>query len=540
MKSALTPKYYHFLLKKNLFLAILGLVVFNSFAQSSIDPSFNEVNIQVKTLNGIVEGSLEKSGIIAFKGIPYAMPPLGSLRWKAPQPINSWTGIKECKVFANNPIQAAPEPFYMWSEEFLIPKASISEDCLYLNVWTGAKLQKEKRPVIVWIHGGGFNSGSGSVPIYDGEALAKKGVILVNINYRLGIFGFFAHPELSKEAPSKTSGNYGLMDQIAALQWVKKNIAAFGGNPENITIAGQSAGSVSVACLVASPLAKGLFQKAIAQSGAGLLSREPAVNFESFPNLAQTEQEGVRIAQECKVTSLNELRKMPADELFNKVRFRPHPIIDKYVIPENMAQIYKGNIENNIALLTGWNEDEGIVIGKFKTATEFKADLEKRFGPLAKGFLQHYPAFNDDEAAHSQSKFERDIVFGAQNYTLANVVSNQKKKVYVYRFTRKVPATGQYINFGAFHTGEVPYMFNNLNFVNRPWVAVDFQLADTMSSYWVNFAASGNPNGKGLSSWSPYKTTSKKIIKLGDKVEPQKIPDALSLDFFYDELFLKK
>ena len=366
------------------------------------------VTTQLKLNDGIIEGVLEKSGIRAYKNIPYATPPIGILRWKSPQPVQPWAGIRECKTFGNSPVQVAPEPVYMWSEEFLIPKQPIGEDCLYLNVWTGAKTQNEKKPVIVWIHGGGFSAGSGSVPIYDGEALAKKGVVFVNINYRLGIFGFFAHPDLSKEVSQKASGNYGMMDMIAALKWVKQNISVFGGDPNNVTIAGQSAGSVAVVYLIASPMAKGLFNKAIAQSGAGLLSRETTLSFDGLPNLQQTETEGLKIASQLNAKNVDELRKIPANELFRQIRFRAHPIIDGYILPENVADIFKKNKQNNIALLTGWNEDEGIVMGKPKNVVEFNEDVEKRFGSFANGFLKHYSATTDKQAVLTQLKFERE------------------------------------------------------------------------------------------------------------------------------------
>src|SRR3954451_7272226 len=250
-------------------------------------------------------------------------------------------------------MQPAPAPFSMWSAEFLIPKEPISEDCLYLNVWTGAKSSNEKRPVLVWIYGGGFSSGGTAVPIYDGEAMSKKGIVFVSINYRVGIFGFFAHPELTKESPHHTSGNYGLMDQVAGLQWVKNNIAAFGGDPGNVTIAGQSAGSMSVNCLVASPLGKGLFKKAIAESGAKLLK--------SSPTLHDAEQDGVKTAETLKASSITELRNIPAEELLEKAKGMRAPLIDGYVLPVAISKIFAEQKENDVALLTGWNQNEGLL-----------------------------------------------------------------------------------------------------------------------------------------------------------------------------------
>jgi para-nitrobenzyl esterase len=246
-------------------LLVLALLLWAGFGTSlprtAADP--------VKTQAGRVAGTTNAGGDVRiFRGIPFAAPPVGALRWKAPQPVKPWTGVRNCTAFGPSPMQNDPAPFSMWTEEYLIPKDPIDEDCLYLNVWTGARSAAEKRPVLVWIYGGGFVSGGSAVPIYDGEAMAKKGILFVSINYRVGVFGFFAHPELTRESGRGASGNYGLMDQVAALQWVQQNIAAFGGDPGNVTVAGQSAGAMSVNCLVASPLAKGLFTKAIAHSGA--------------------------------------------------------------------------------------------------------------------------------------------------------------------------------------------------------------------------------------------------------------------------------
>ncbi|MDP4214520.1 MAG: carboxylesterase family protein, partial [Bacteroidota bacterium] len=287
-------------------LALAAVLTFISFRNSR--PPFETVSVEGGLISGI---SNAENNIQIFKGIPFAAPPVGDLRWKAPQPVVKWTGVRKCVEFSASPMQSSPVPFGPWSEEYLIPKEPISEDCLYLNLWTGARSAKEKRPVIVWIYGGGFSSGGAGVPVYDGEAMAKKGIVFVSINYRVGVFGFYSHPDLTKESGRNASGNYGLMDQIAGIQWVKKNIASFGGDPENITIAGQSAGSISVNCLVASPLCKGLFKRAIAESGASFL---PGMTDKSIL-LKQAEADGVRFAQSYNANSIDELRKIPADEL---------------------------------------------------------------------------------------------------------------------------------------------------------------------------------------------------------------------------------
>lgn len=504
-----------------------GLLSVSSFSkkQNNDDP--------VKTEAGLVSGVTSADGTIKiFKGIPFAAPPLGELRWKAPQPVRPWGGVKSCTAFGPSPMQGFPAPFSMWTKEFLIPDEPISEDCLYLNVWTGATSANEKRPVLVWIYGGGFTSGGSACPIYDGEAMAKKGIIFVSINYRVGIFGFFAHPELTKESGKNASGNYGLMDQIAALQWVQRNIAAFGGDPSNVTIAGQSAGSMSVNCLVASPLAKGLFKKAIAESGANMVSSP----FRGSVTLQQAEQEGLKTAQTLNASSLTDLRKISADTLFKKGQGMHGPIVDGYVLPNSIPAIFSANKENDIVLLTGWNEDEGFLFGPAKNAADFRKQAAEQYGSDSSTFLKYFPADNDADAAVSQLKISRDMIFGVQNYVWANISSSKGHKTYVYRFTRKVPATGEYVKYGAFHTGEVPYAYDNLKFVNRPWEPADRQLATAMSSYWVNFVKTGDPNGDGLPEWPLYTMKEKKIMILGTTQEAKRISDSEALDFLYKKM----
>ncbi|WP_442592189.1 carboxylesterase/lipase family protein [Pedobacter sp. AW31-3R] len=479
---------------------------------------------------GKISGTAHQ-GIAIFKGIPFAAPPVAALRWKAPQPVKPWNGIRHCEQFGPSPVQSEPLPFSMWSAEFLIPKTPISEDCLYLNVWTAAKKATEKRPVLVWIYGGGFVSGGSGVPIYDGEAMAGKGVVVVSINYRVGPFGFFVHPELSKESPYKSSGNYGLMDQIAALKWVKNNIAAFGGDPEQVTIAGQSAGSMSVSYLVASPLASGLFGKAIAESGAGF-SR-------GMLTLQQAEKEGAKIVQSMGISSLQELRNLPAEELLQKAQDLRGPIIDGYVLPDQLKNIFASHRQNPVSLLTGWNEEEGLLMGSLKNAAEYKKQLEAQYGAMAEQLLTYYPASSEQEATKSQLDLARDLMFGLPNYTWANIAADARIKgqnsgqVYLYRFARKVPGEGEYAKYGAFHTGEVPYVFDNLKFVNRPWKKEDQQLAGLMSAYWINFVKYGHPNGKNLPDWPAYDPAQKKLMWFDTSSSARAVPDQLQLDLLY-------
>ncbi len=436
-------------------------------------------------------------------------------------------------------MQAAPAPFGPWSAEYLIPKEPISEDCLYLNVWTSAKSGQAKRtqartggeslPVLVWIYGGGFGSGGSGVPLYDGEATAKKGIVFISVNYRVGPFGFFAHPELTQESGRNASGNYGLMDQIAALQWVKQNIAAFGGDPNNVTIAGQSAGSMSVNCLVASPVAKNLFNKAIAESGASFAR--------PHPTRQQAEANGLSVMQSLGASSLADLRAKPASEILQKARGMRGPIVDGYVLPQPISAIFAAGQENKVALLTGWNEDEGLSSGPAKNAEAYRKQIDEQYGTDAQKFLTFYPAQTDAEASISQMRVSRDMTFGAQNYAWATIASKQGRPVYVYRFTRKLPATGEYAKYGAFHTGEVAYAYDNLKFVDhqlRPLEPIDNELAKTIATYWANFIKKGNPNGKGLPQWPAYSATEKQIMVLGDTVQAKPLPDAPSLDFLFN------
>ena len=480
---------------------------------------------RVQVEGGMISGAVDTQGQIhEFKGIPFAAPPVGDLRWKAPQPVLPWQGVRACDSFGPSPMQGKPVPFSMWSQEFLIPASPIAEDCLYLNVWTGAKTAGERRPVLVWIYGGGFVSGGSGVPIYDGAAMARKGIVFVSINYRVGIFGFFAHPELTLESGHHASGNYGLMDQIAALKWVQKNIGAFGGDPGNVTIAGQSAGSMSVSCLVASPLAKGLFEKAIGQSGAMF-----GTDMES---MLDAENAGRKIMETLKAGSIKDLRNMPAEELMKRAQGMYRPIVDGFVLPDAVINIFRAGKENKVGLLTGWTKDE--IDLQIKSARAYMRDVGARFGSDSAAVIELYPASTDSEAAVSQSRLARDQIIGVHNYAWANLTSDQGSRVFVYRFTRKVPATGVYVKYGAFHTGDVPYAYDNLRFVNRPWQPVDYALADVMSGYWANFVRTGDPNGTGLPHWPAYTTADKLIMVLGDKPGSESIPDSGELDFLYN------
>lgn len=480
----------------------------------------------IKIEGGRISGiKSAESDVVAYKGIPFAAPPVGDLRWKAPQPVVPWEGVKKCDAFGASPMQAKPVSFMVYTPEFLIPEKPISEDCLYLNVWTNAH-KGEKRPVFLWIYGGGFSSGGTAVPIYDGEAMAKKGVIFVSANYRVGVFGFLAHPELTKESPNNASGNYGLMDQIAALKWIKKNIAAFGGDPNNVTVDGQSAGSMSVNCLVASPQAHGLFNHAIAESGS-LMVNNPLL---PSNNLASAEEQGVKFMQSAKAQSIADLRKMPAEELL-KIQGRFSPITDGYVLPQPVWQIFAEGKQNNVPVITGWNADESFVMST-KNKDDYVASIKKQYGTDADSILKYYPGNTDAEAARSQVKMSRDQIFAMSGYKWITLQSQQgKAPVYAYNFNRKLPATPEYAKWGAFHTGEVAYVMDNLKFLNRPWEPADQPLATLMSSYWINFIKTGNPNGAGLPQWPQYNNNSQQIMAFDVQSGKQTLPDAGELKY---------
>lgn len=484
-----------------------------------------DASAPIKIETGLISGvKSNATDVIAYKGIPFAAPPVGNLRWKAPQPAPAWTDIKKCDTFGPSPMQAKPVPFGVYTSEFLIPEQPISEDCLYLNIWTKAKTP-EKKPVFVWIYGDGFSSGGTGVPIYDGEALANKGIIFVSVNYRVGVFGFLAHPQLTKESGNNASGNYGLIDQVAALKWIKKNIATFGGDPDNVTIAGQSAGSMSVNCLMASPIAKGLFNRAICESGSMMLSNPMMATM----TLQNAEQQGSKLAASANAPTLEALRNVPAADLI-KLSGRYSPIIDGYVLPEPVAAIFSKIKQNKVPLLIGWNADEGFV-QSLKTKNDFNQYIKQQFGADADEALKYYPASTEAEATQSQTKMSRDAIFALSGFKLANVQSAQDKPVYMYYFAHKLPAKPDFVKYGAFHTAEVAYVMDNLKFLNRPWEPVDNRLATTMSDYWVNFMIKGDPNGKGLPEWPKYDALNCRAMVFDKEARQQELPDKNEFNF---------
>jgi para-nitrobenzyl esterase len=476
--------------------------------------------------SGLVSGVVGvNSDVTVYKGIPYAAPPVGDLRWRAPKPPGKWEGVRKADQFGatcmqtpypeGSPYRTAPEP--------------VSEDCLYLNVWSSAKTVRENRPVMVWIHGGAFTRGSGSTSIYDGEMLAQKGVVVVTINYRLGVFGFFAHPELTKESDRNSSGNYGILDQIAALEWVQRNITAFGGDPKRVTIFGESAGSWAVNALVASPLAKGLFQRAIGESGA---------NFAPLPKLADAEQAGLRVAKSLNADSIAALRAKSAAEMMKASGELARPNVDGWLLPDQVYAIFARGKQNDVPTIVGSNADEGTAFTPPVVKVDmFKSQAKQRFGDQADEYLSIYPAKNDEQAHASAAAAMRDMTFGWEMRTWARLQTKTgKSKVWIYYFARVSPSAVSK-RLGAYHASEIRYVFDNLQ--NVPADDIDRQIGETMSDYWVNFATHGNPNGKRAPKWPAYEERLDIAMGFGEHILTTEVPNKPALDFL-DAYFEKQ
>ncbi|MEO8258819.1 MAG: carboxylesterase family protein, partial [Acidobacteriota bacterium] len=428
---------------------------------------------------------------------------------------------------------AAPQPAPAAARE-----PARSEDCLYLNVWTSANGAGDRRPVMVWIYGGGFTGGSGGLQWYDGENLAAKGPVIVTINYRLGSLGFFAHPELARESGHNASGNYGMMDAIAALQWVKRNISAFGGDPNNVTVAGESAGAIMVGALVGSPQAKGLFHRAIAESGGWM-----GLTMSRMRPGATAQADGVKTMEALGVKTIAELRAKPLNELTGLSA--GGLIVDGYIIPEDQSLTFMNGKQNAVDVLTGSNKDEanfgvcgpgaGVAGrgGQGMTAEAFKTAARTKYGEAADQFLQLYPAASDADAQRVAHEACADEI----NWNMRQWAAAQGKlgkKGYTYFFSRIPTLNGQPSPQGASHTAEISYAFNNpKGQATQTWTDVDTRLADAMSSYWVNFITKGDPNGSGLPQWPQYKDLATgKVMVLGDTPQLESAPAAAKLSFF--------
>jgi para-nitrobenzyl esterase len=476
-------------------------------------PEATTVKVEQGTLQGVTGES-----VVAFLGVPFAAPPVGDLRWRPPAPAAKWAGVRKADHFGASCYQPYPAPsFGPYTKEFTDTPAP-SEDCLFLNVW--APVKKGTYPVLVWIHGGGFIGGSGAVPIYDGANLAAKGAVVVSINYRVGPLGFLAHPALSAEDAHRSSGNYGLLDQIAALKWLKANVAQFGGDPANITIAGQSAGAASVDDLLVSPLAAGLFRQAVAESGSGMGVESPA--------LSAAEKEGESFARYLGASTAAALRAVPAAKVqaavympvgptpppadLPKIRFRPP--VDGYVLTADPSDPQTPAF-GKVPLLTGFNSDEDAA-DAIKTVADFEKDVRGRFRNHADKILSLYPHETDADARASAKLLARDRYLSSLMLWTEARAKGAGSVIYRYEFTQPVPvAKGP--GFGAFHTAEVPYLFGNLDTSLRPYGDTDRAVANLVQGYWLNFARTGNPNGHGLPQWPMVTPGNDTAFKLGAK-----------------------
>jgi para-nitrobenzyl esterase len=506
----------------------------------------DQVRIETGALAGVV-GATQPT-VRAFRGIPYAAPPLGENRWRAPQPAARWDGVRNADAFGAPCAAGAPfagrggargaAPGQAPAAAAPPREPARSEDCLYANVWTSAASANDKRPVMVWIYGGGFTGGSGGMAWYDGENLAAKGPVIVTFNYRLGSLGFFAHPDLAKEAGHPGSGNYGMMDAIAALQWVKRNISAFGGDPNNVTVAGESAGANMIGALVGSPQAKGLFTRAIAESGGWM-----GLTMARMRSSADAEAAGAKAVEALGVKSMAELRARPMNDLTGLQS--AGLLVDGYVIPEDVSLTFANGKQNAVDVLTGSNKDEanfGICGpaaglagrgGQGMTLEAFKSAADRKFGELASQYLKLYPATTDADAQRAAHEACADeISWNMRQWAVAQAAKG--KKAYTYFFSHIQTVNGQPSPQGATHTAEISFAWNNpKGQPTQTWNEVDLKLADQMSSYWVNFISKGDPNGAGLARWPELKDLSKgRVMVFADTPQVEPAAPAAKLAFY--------
>ena len=473
----------------------------------------------VKVHEGLIQGTSE-DGLMVYRGIPFAVPPVGEFRWRAPQPAVKWDGIRQATKFAPGPIQAWGAP------------AGKSEDCLYLNIWSPAKFASDRIPVFVWIYGGGFNGGSTSEPNYSGENLAKKGVVFVSIAYRVGQLGFLAHPELTAESPNHVSGNYGLLDMIAGLQWIQKNIAAFGGDPNKVTIFGESAGGIAVSMLCASPLAKGLFHGAISESGGSFGPPRPfTYPGENLKRLADAESAGKAYVDSAKVSSITEMRKLSADRL-PAIRGLAWPIIDGYVIPDDQYKLYEAGKFNDTPILVGYNSDEGASFSPPKTPADYIAGVKARYGKFADDLLKAYPV-GATIVPKTARDLARDAAFGWHTWSWARLQSKiGKSKAFYYYFDHHpvFPESSPKAGYGSPHGQDVAYVFQHINRTSPEATKTDDAISEAIATYWTNFAKFGDPNGKGVPDWPAFSNANPVVMYFTEIPHAGPVPSADALN----------
>jgi para-nitrobenzyl esterase len=499
-----------------------------------------ELRIDSGAIRGLVVGP--KKDVQVYKGIPFAAPPVGELRWKPPQPVRPWQGVRDCFEFG----AACPQKVSLLLSS--IPEMALgvpqSEDCLYLNVWTPAERKAEKLPVLYWIHGGGFVLGAASQPIYDGEELARLGCVVVSINYRLGLFGFLAHPALSQESSEKVSGNYGLLDQIEGLRWVKRNIAAFGGDPDRVTIFGESAGGISVLCLMVAPEAAGLLHGAIAQSATGM---NPTPLRNANPGQESAEQAGQRFLAACGMAAsadAEQMRRLDVKVLVQAapteatpgapVQLKPlalrlGPVVDGHVIPDKPNLLFAAGREHPVPMIVGNTRDE---MSLFVLTSKLPADeaayrkrLKEDFGDLADSLVTAYPAKDAKEIRSAVVQFTSELSFVSESRTIARTHTAAGQKTFRYQFSRGT-RRGFLQGLGAHHGAELPFVFQR----SAGHDESEKRTARTMGHYWINFAATGDPNGKGVPEWPVYRADTEDVLDFGENVSVLKGPRNSQLD----------
>ncbi len=470
------------------------------------------------TRAGALQGTRQE-GVDAFLGIPYALPPVGDRRWRAPVAAGRWRGVRDATRFSASCYQSVPRSWGPFTDEF-VQVGAVSEDCLTLNVWTPSR-RAARLPVLAWIHGGGFGSGSGSIPIYDGARLAAQGAVVVSINYRVGAFGFLAHPALGREDARHVSGNYGLLDMIAALGWVKAHIAGFGGDPARVTIAGQSAGAIAVNDLLMSPLARGLFSGAIAQSGSGM-------GVHPLP-LAEAQANGEELYRQAGATTAAALRALPADRVLALAdagpptkdgKPRPRglsfaPVLDGYVLPQDPERAGTRPV-SHVPLLTGFNADEGYIFGvPPMTPESFEAMVRERYGDHAGAFLDAYPHASAAQATDSAALIARDRYMASLVIWCRGRAALEHAAVYPYLYVHPYPGPDQ-AKYGSFHTSEVPYVFGVLDQGGRPFTQGDHELSARLMARWLAFMKTGVPDVEGQPAWIAADPRSTQVMGLGD------------------------
>ena len=488
--------------------------------------------VRIVSVTGGRVGGVTADGITSFKGIPFAAPPVGQLRCRDPQPVRPWTGVKQADHFAPGCIQ---DTNFFFKPFGLLP--AISEDCLYLNVWTPARSARTRLPVMVWIYGGGFAGGATRFPVFDGTRLARKGVVLVSIAYRTGVFGFLSDPQLSAESPRHVSGNYGLHDMIAALMWVQGNISRFGGDPSRVTIFGQSAGGDAVGMLAQSPLARGLFQRGIAESGSTFY-----LDDEDFTTLQRAQQAGQSFLAKLGATSIAAARRLDARVLFKtqgpwtgQGSFKPR-VVTSEEFPGDGHRLYQTHRFNDTPVLIGWNFDEGSLFVPARTSpSQFGAQVRAKFGPFAARVLAMYPHATETESSRAALDLFRDTEMAWGAWTWAKLQSeNGKSEAYLYYFDRRSP----HAPLGPAHTAEVGYVFGTLTAPGLPGRLIsppgpaDIALSELIQSYWVNFARTGNPNDPGLPQWPAFGPLSQRVMYLDAHPHAGPVPNLRQIQVF--------